>query len=114
MSDEKKTDLPLADYDHLTLGELAAALHSLDEPGVEAILAFEREHAGRLPVITLLEHRLDGLKNGAPVSGTPDDRPVTSASAAAGTSPAQVTPATSGPPMNPPSHGTPTNPAQPR
>ncbi|WP_323960344.1 hypothetical protein GC088_02535 [Arthrobacter sp. JZ12] len=104
-------DLPLPDYDHLPLGTLPTRITGLDESGVAALLDYERAHGDRLPVVQILENRLEALRNGAEPSGTAvPDTP--EKSSAAGGSP--VTPATSGPPVNPPSQGDPTNPAQPR
>ena len=105
--------LPLPDYDHLPLGGLTSRIRTLDVTGVQTLLDYERAHADRAPVVTVLENRLTALREGAQPSG---GNPVAFASeappAAAGES--KVSEATSGPPMNPPSHGDPTNPAQPR
>jgi len=112
MSDRTRDELPLPDYDHITTGELPGRIHGLDATGVEQLLAFEREHGDRLPIVTVLEHRLEELRNGAEPSGpVTDDFPTMNHGTAAGS---KVSPATSGPTMNPPSHGVPTNPAQPR
>jgi hypothetical protein len=89
-------DLPLPGFDHIPLGTLPQRLHPLDE---------------RLPVMQVLERRLEALRDGAePRGAVPDVMPEVSQ----GGHREQVTPATSGPPINPPSHGDPTNPAQPR
>ena len=104
-------NLPLPDYDHIPLGTLPSRIASLDEPAVSELLAFEQSHGNRLPVVQVLEHRLQALRNGAEPSGSlPEDLPeVTSASGGS-----KVSPATTGPKINPPSQGDPTNPAQPR
>ncbi len=112
-SDLGRDDLPLKDYSDLRLGDLGHRIRSLDVGGVETLLAYERAHGHRAPVVQLLTSRLDALRHGAEPSG--GDPTATSALAApppSGGSPVQ--PATSGPAMNPPSHGDPTNPAQPR
>lgn len=57
--------LPLADYDHLTLGSLRARLSKLDTVALVQIRDYERAHANRLPVITMLENRI------AKVTATP-------------------------------------------
>jgi hypothetical protein len=105
--------LPLPDYDHLPVEGLTSRIRTLDAAGLETVLEYERAHANRLQVVTVMENRLAALRDGAqPSGGDPaaaaadDPRP-----AAAG---APVSEATSGPPVNPPSHGDPTNPAQPR
>jgi hypothetical protein len=51
-------ELPLADYDHLTLGSLRARLPKLDAVALAQLIDYERVHANRLPVLTLLQNRL--------------------------------------------------------
>jgi hypothetical protein len=104
-------ELPLPDYDHLPIGTLPTRIHGLDEAQLGQVLAYERAHGNRLPVVQILENRLTALQDGAEPSG-PAAPSTPEASQAQQGSP--VTPATSGPPINPPSHGDPTNPAQPR
>jgi hypothetical protein len=106
--------LPLPDYDHLTVGALPARISPLGEGEVQQLLDYERAHGNRLPVTLVLEQRLEALANGAATSSAdPAATPSPETNVApAGGSP--VDPSTSGPPMNPPSHGDPTNPAQPR
>jgi len=106
-------NLPLPDYDHLTLPQLTSRVRTLAADGVQALVDYERAHGDRLPVQQVLQERLRQLEEGAQPSGGASDAPVP------GQPPApdggsQVSPATSGPPMNPPSQGDPTNPAQPR
>lgn len=112
MSGTSSSELPLPDYDHLTLGALETRLHGLGSSEIGLLLDFEHAHAARLPVLTLLENRQKAVLNGADVSARASEGP-TGRSDAPGSGSA-VTPATSGPPVNPPSHGVPTNPAQPR
>lgn len=65
-------DLPLPDYDHLSTGELVHRIRALDAAGVEELLAYERAHGDRLPVVTVLERRVEELRDGArPSSGDP-------------------------------------------
>jgi hypothetical protein len=104
-------ELPLPDYDHLPIGTLPTRISGLNEAELTQVLAYERAHGNRLPVIQVLENRLTALQNGAEPRGpvvpaTPEVSQTQHGS--------PVTPATSGPPINPPSHGDPTNPAQPR
>ncbi|MCU1437321.1 MAG: hypothetical protein JWP66_408 [Naasia sp.] len=107
----KHDELPLPDYDHLPVGNLASRIHPLDADAVQQLLDYERAHGNRLPISQVLEHRLEALRNGAQPSGTlPEAMPELHQSA--GGSP--VSEATTGPKINPPSHGDPTNPAQPR
>ena len=104
-------DLPLPDFDHIPLATLPSRIHGLDAPALEELLAFERSHGNRLPVTTVLEGRLNQLREGAePSGGVPEDLP--EMTSGQGGSP--VSPETSGPKVNPPSQGVPTNPSQPR
>ena len=106
-------DLPMPDYDHLPVGSLTSRIRSLDADDLTTLLDYEREHANRIQVVSAMQSRLSGLKDGAQPSG--GDPSATGADApppaAAGS---KASEATSGPPVNPPSHGDPTNPAQPR
>ena len=104
-------ELPLPEYDHLPAGTLPSRISGLNETELEQVLAYERAHANRLPIIQILEHRLTALQQGAEPSGTavPSTPEMTRTQHAS-----PVSPATSGPPINPPSQGDPTNPAQPR
>jgi hypothetical protein len=109
----ERAALPLADYDHLAVGDLAHRIRSLDAPDLETLLGYERDHAHRLPVVQALQARLEEVRAGAPTSdGDPSAPSALAAPPADAGSP--VRPATSGPVINPPSHGDPTNPAQPR
>jgi hypothetical protein len=106
--------LPLPDYDHLPTGSLEARIRTLGADELETVLAYERAHADRLPVVSLLERRLEALRSGdaEPTGGDPAaDTPEVQHAPQAGSA---VSPQTQGPPVNPPSHGDPTNPAQPR
>jgi hypothetical protein len=107
-------DLPLPDYDSLPTGSIESRIRALDADGVTRVLDYERQHADRVQIVQLLQHRLDGLRRGDvvpsggdPTAGAPEVLPGQHTGAAA-------SPATEGPPQNPPSHGVPTNPAQPR
>ena len=51
-------ELPLPDYDHMTLGSLRGRLRSLTVEELVAVRDYEKAHADRLPVITLLENRI--------------------------------------------------------
>jgi hypothetical protein len=106
------TDLPLPDFDHLPLGNLAERIRPLDRTQLQALLDHEQAHGDRLPVLEVLRHRAEALDAGAEPSGSvPHDLPEVADGVAA---PEQVSPDTAGPTINPPSHGVPTNPAQPR
>jgi len=66
-------DLPLPDYDHMTLGSLRGRLRSLTVEELVAVRDYEKAHADRLPVITLLENRIAklALEGGEPSPGGP-------------------------------------------
>jgi hypothetical protein len=109
----ERDQLPLPDYDHLPVDGLTSRIRSLDAAGLETLLDYERAHANRLQVVTIMQNRLTSLRAGAqPSGGDPaaaaSDDPVQAAGGS------KVSEATSGPPINPPSQGDPTNPAQPR
>jgi hypothetical protein len=107
-------ELPLPDYDSLPVGSIESRVRSLEAADVQRLLEHERQHADRVQVVMLLEHRLVALRSGdaQPSGGDP------SAFAPEVASPvprgSRVTPETEGPVQNPPSQGVPTNPAQPR
>ena len=104
-------DLALPDFDHLPLGALPSRIHPLDEAGISGLLAYERAHGNRLPVLQILENRLEALRNGAEPSGSVAQEPP---EVRQSQQVSKVSPATTGPKINPPSQGDPTNPAQPR
>lgn len=64
-------DLPLADYDHLTLGALRGRLRSLEVEQLVALRTYEKSKADRLPVVTMLDNRIAKLAAGqaAPSGG---------------------------------------------
>lgn len=64
-------ELPLPDYDHLTLGSLRGRMRSLDLPQLVQIRDYEKAHADRLPIVTMLDNRIAKLANDptAPLSG---------------------------------------------
>ncbi len=105
--------LPLPDYDHLPTGSLEGRIRSLDAGALDQLLTYERAHGDRLPVVQLLERRLEAVRGGAPLSGG-DPTAATPEQQQAPQAGGQASPQTQGPPINPPSHGDPTNPAQPR
>ena len=49
---------PLPGYDDLSLPSLRARLRTLDAPAITTMLAYEKAHARRDDVITMLERRL--------------------------------------------------------
>lgn len=106
-------ELPLPDYDHLPIGSLEGRVRTLDADGVAQLLAYEKAHGDRLPVVQILERRQQALREGAqPSSGSPTA--ATPESGGTSDSGSKASPQTVGPTVNPPSQGVPTNPAQPR
>lgn len=111
-----RDELPIPDYDHLPVTGLGHRIRSLSSDDVERLLAYERAHGDRLPVVNVLEQRLRALDQGAtPSSGDAAGLAPDQPSRPGGPDgPGGVSPATEGPPRNPPAHGDPTNPSQPR
>jgi hypothetical protein len=108
-----RSELPLPDYDHLPTASLAHRIRTLDADGLATLLNYERHHGNRVPVISVLEARLNELDAGAtPTTGSPDSFvPEKSPGPPA---PRSIDQTTAAPKINPPSQGDPTNPAQPR
>ena len=108
----ERESLPIPDFDHIPLGTLPSRISALDEGGVQQLLDFEHAHGDRLPVVQVLERRIESLRSGTQPSGAVEqDMPeVTQGSSGSPVSPGT----TNAPKINPPSHGDPTNPAQPR
>ncbi|GAA1133907.1 hypothetical protein [Citricoccus alkalitolerans] len=102
--------LPLPDYDHIPLGTLPTRITGLSQEQVNQLLIYETAHGNRLPVVQVLERRLDALRNGAEPSGpaVPDTPEV-----GEGRAGSPVSPQTSGPNVVPPFHGNPAYPSQP-
>jgi hypothetical protein len=113
MTTDHAHDLPLPDYDHLTLGTLTQRIRTLDAPALEQLVDYERDHGNRLPVVQAMQVRLDELASGAEPSGGSPLAPNPQAGAAP-PEPRQIDQTTTAPTINPPSQGDPTNPAQPR
>ena len=110
----ERDDLPLPDYDHLPVGSLISRIRTLDSGGLQTLLKYEQGHANRIQVVSAMQNRLSGLKEGAQPSGGDPAADVTAEAPEPAAGGSKVSEATSGPPINPPSHGDPTNPAQPR
>ena len=64
-------ELPLPDYDHMTLGSLRGRMRSLDLPQLVTLRDYEKAHANRLPIVTMLDNRIAKLASDptAPLSG---------------------------------------------
>lgn len=95
-------ELPLPDYDQLSLADLRHRVRSLDEAQLRAVIDHERAHGNRTPVLELLGTRLDELTGGAePAPGDPREAP--GVTGATGASP--VNPSTAKEPTSPLRHG---------
>lgn len=57
--------LPVPNYDSMTLGSLRARLRSLSVDDLVAIRTYEKAHADRLPVVTMLDNRIAKLASEA-------------------------------------------------
>jgi len=64
-------ELPLPDYDHMTLGSLRGRLRSLDVAQLVQLRDYEKAHADRLPVITMLDNRIAKLATDASAMPSP-------------------------------------------
>jgi hypothetical protein len=56
--------LPVPDFDHLTIGSLRARLRRLSTPELLTLRDYEKDHANRLQVITMLDNRIAKLDAG--------------------------------------------------
>ncbi|MCW2543093.1 MAG: uncharacterized protein JWM40_645 [Frankiales bacterium] len=68
-------DLPLPDYDHMTLGSLRGRLRSLSVEELVQVRDYEKAHAHRLPVVTLLDNRIAKLATDASAEPSPGGEP---------------------------------------
>jgi hypothetical protein len=57
-------ELPLANYDELTVPSLRARLRNLSADQLGQLIAYEKSHAGRADVITMFERRVAKLAEG--------------------------------------------------
>ncbi|MCW2615769.1 MAG: hypothetical protein JWN08_2763, partial [Frankiales bacterium] len=104
-------DLPLPDYDHLTLGAVRGRMRSLDLPQLVQLRDYEKAKANRLPVVTMLDNRIAKLASDptAPLSGgdggagaSPKAASPTSPGKGPRTSTSKISPATASPEANAP------------
>jgi hypothetical protein len=72
---ETRDELPIPDFDNITLGSLRARLRNLGVEQLVALREWEQAHAHRLPVLTALDNRIAKLSAEAypetPESTTP-------------------------------------------
>lgn len=110
MTDPTSSGPVIPDYDSLSAGDIAHRARSLTSTELEQLVAYEREHADRTPVLETLNSRLAQLEAGQPPSpgGTPPPRP------REGRRGSPVGPDTAGEPVHPPPHGTPQQSGRPK
>lgn len=60
-ADLAHSELPLADFDHLTVPQLRGRLRTLELAELVQLRDYEQAHAHRLPVLTLLDNRVAAL-----------------------------------------------------
>lgn len=56
-----RDELPLPDYDHMTLGSLRGRMRALSVEQLVGVRAYEKAHADRLPIVTMLDNRIAKL-----------------------------------------------------
>ena len=61
---DAEPDVPLPNYDELSIASLRARLRNLDAAQVKLLAEYERAHAARADVITMFERRLAKLEAG--------------------------------------------------
>lgn len=58
-------ELPLPNFDEMSLGDIQHKVRSLTRDEVEAVLTYEAGHAARVPVLEIVEARMRELEDGA-------------------------------------------------
>jgi hypothetical protein len=66
---ETRDELPIPDFDNITLGSLRARLRNLSVEQLVALREWEQAHAHRMPVLTALDNRIAKL---GPADAYPD------------------------------------------
>jgi hypothetical protein len=78
-------ELPLPDFDHVLIGHLPARIAPLSKDDISKLIAYEEQHARRLPIILALKRRIVALEHGAKVAeGGGDDSSMGSGSVGGG------------------------------
>ncbi|WP_037570359.1 hypothetical protein [Phaeacidiphilus oryzae] len=105
-------DLPLPEYDQLSVSTIAQRIRPLGGEQLEELLTHEGDHAARPAVLEVLTARLHELESGAEPSPGGEDPAAGPPGRPAGGSP--VSPSTARTPVHPPPHGNPAQPARPK
>lgn len=108
----RREELPLPDYDRLTVGTLQHRIRSLGADELETLLGYEHGHADRPQVTRVLDERLGQVRSGGRVSPGGDTPPAGRREPRSGGS--KVSPESSPEPMGAPPHGNPAQPARPK
>ncbi len=61
--------LPLPDYDHMTLGSLRGRMRAMSVEHLMQVRSYEKAHADRLPIVTMLDNRIAKLATDAAATG---------------------------------------------
>jgi hypothetical protein len=107
----KHGDLPLRDYDHLSVAAVGHRIRSLTPDQLGQVLDYERKHANRPAVTQVMKARMAELEAGAAPSGGQQAGPEWPEPPSSGSA---ARPETAGPPSFPPPHGNPAQPARPK
>ncbi|MGV0656560.1 hypothetical protein ABQE48_22130 [Mycolicibacterium thermoresistibile] len=92
-------ELPIPEYDQLSLNDVRHRIRSLDENQLQRIFDHETEHGNRIPVLEVVHARLRDLRHGAePSGGNPANAPGVTG-AAGGSSVKESTAAEPGTPL---------------
>jgi hypothetical protein len=95
-------ELPLPDYDQMSLPDLRHRIRTLEEPALRLLFDHETAHGNRIPVLEVLHARLKELHGGAePSDGDPANTPRVSGTAGG----SQVSEATAAQANTPLRHG---------
>lgn len=70
-----RDELPLPDFDNITIGSLRARLRALSVEQLVVLREWEQAHAHRLPVITMLDNRIAKLAEEQSSTAYPSDDP---------------------------------------
>ena len=73
---QSRDDLPIPDFDNVSLGSLRARLRSLSVEQLVTLREWEQAHGHRLPVMTLLDNRIAKVAHDATTAAYPTETDV--------------------------------------
>lgn len=112
MPPPERAELPLPDYDHLPVGTLHHRIRSLTAEQIQQLIEYENQHGQRLPVLEMLDQRLEQLAAGeVPSEGTQATRPEQPPAPDTGS---PVSGDSAAPPAGAPPHGVPDQSGKPK